>query len=191
MLLIILAACGNLNSSKNEGQNVISKDKDEISLKIENTKNIGIYDIVSSRSNSIVHITDPEIINHLESLFNNTTFIKCATQEHIRAQSFFISFYNDSSSISLFLHTNDIVDIDGTKYKSEDITFDEINKLYLEKKKSCTQNITFFNKVHATFRENSRFFFAIFRKSTSILPFYFLACLDYIPNIQILFKTKR
>lgn len=114
---------------------MISKDKDEISLKFENTKSIGICDVVSSDSNSTVNIKDPEIINQIESLFNKTSFIKCTTQAPIRAQNLYISFYNDSSSIGLFVYVNDIVDIDGTKYKSEDITFDAINTFYLKYKK--------------------------------------------------------
>ena len=135
MLVIILAACGSHNSS-NEGGNVISKDKDEISLKLENTKSIGIFDVVSSDSNSTVNIKDPEIINQIESLFNKTSFIKCTTQEPTRARCLLVSFYNDSSSsISLFVIANDIVDIDGIKYKSEEITFDAINTLYLKYKK--------------------------------------------------------
>lgn len=134
MLVIILSACGSHNSS-NEGGNVISKDKDEISLKLENTKCIGICDVVSSDSNSTVNIKDPEIINQIESLFNKTSFIKCIIQAPTRARNLFITFYNDSSSISLFVCSNDIVDIDGTKYKSEDITFDAINAFYLKYKK--------------------------------------------------------
>lgn len=93
MLVIILGACGSPNSS-NEGENMISKDKDEISLKIENTKNIGIYDVVSSDSNNNAHITDPEIINQIERLFNKTSFSKCSTQAPMRAHSLFVSFYN-------------------------------------------------------------------------------------------------
>ncbi|MHB8076725.1 MAG: hypothetical protein ACYDGZ_23560 [Desulfosporosinus fructosivorans] len=134
MLVIILAACGSYNSS-NEGGNVISNDNDEISLKLENTKCIGICDVVSSDSNSTVNIKDPEIINQIENLFNKTSFIKCTTQAPTRARNLFISFYNDNSSISLFVYVNDIVDIDGTKYKSEDITFDAINTFYLKYKK--------------------------------------------------------
>ncbi|AHF09055.1 MULTISPECIES: hypothetical protein [Dehalobacter] len=131
ILVIILAACGNTNSL-NEGENVISKDKDNISLKIKNTKSISIHDIVSSSSNSIVHITDPEIINQMESLFNKASFIKCT--DSIQAPLLYINFSNDSSSISFFVYANDIVDIDGTKYKSKDITFDAINMFYLKKK---------------------------------------------------------
>lgn len=133
MLLIILAACENLNSSKNEGDNVISKDKNEISLKIENTKTIGISNPVSSDSNDSVNITDPEIINEIENLFSKTSFIKCTAQEPIRADSLFVSFRNDddSRSICLFVYTNGIMNIDGIKYKSEDITFDAINTYFL------------------------------------------------------------
>lgn len=114
---------------------MISKDRDEISLKLENTKSIGISDPVSSDSNSTVNIKDPEIIKQIESLFNKTSFIKCTTQAPTRARCLLVSFYNDSgSSLSLFVIANDIVDIDGTKYKSEDITFDAINTLYLKYK---------------------------------------------------------
>lgn len=134
ILVIILAASG-IHKSSNEGENMISKDKDEISLKLENTKCIGICDPVSSDSNSTVNIKDPEIIKQIESLFNKTSFIKCTTQAPTRARCLYISFYNDSSSIGLFVIANDIVDIDGTKYKSEDITFDAINTLYLKYKK--------------------------------------------------------
>ena len=133
MLVIILAASG-IHKSSNEGENMISKDRDEISLKLENTKSIGISDPVSSDSNSTVNIKDPEIIKQIESLFNKTSFIKCTTQAPTRARCLFISFYNDSSSICLFVIANDIVDIDGTKYKSEDITFNAINTFYLKYK---------------------------------------------------------
>lgn len=135
ILVIILAASG-IHKSSNEGENMISKDKNEISLKLKNTKSIGIYDVISSDSNDNAHIKDPEIINQIESLFNKTSFIKCTTQAPTRERCLLVSFYNDSSSsISLFVIANDIVDIDGTKYKSEDITFDAINTLYLKYKK--------------------------------------------------------
>jgi hypothetical protein len=91
MLVIILGACGSPNSS-NEGENMISKDEDKTSLKIENTKNIGIYDIVSSDSNNNTHITDPEIINQIESLFNKTSFSKCSTQTPIQHTAFLFRF---------------------------------------------------------------------------------------------------
>jgi L-cystine transport system substrate-binding protein len=134
MLLIILSACGSHKSS-NEGESMISKDKDEISFKLKNTKSIGIYDVISSDSNDNAHIKDPEIINQIESLFNKTSFIKCTTQTPTQARCLLVSFYIDSSSsISLFVIVNDIVDIDGIKYKSDDITFDAINTLYLKYK---------------------------------------------------------
>ncbi|MHB8126049.1 MAG: hypothetical protein ACYDEJ_10485 [Desulfitobacteriaceae bacterium] len=131
MLVIILAACGSHNSS-NEGDNIISKDKDKTSLKIKNTKRISIHNLVSSSIKSIVHIADPEIINQMESLFNKASFIKCTDRG--QAPCLLISFSNDRSSISLIVSANDIVDIDGTEYKSEDITFDAINTLYLKYK---------------------------------------------------------
>ncbi|KGP76889.1 hypothetical protein JT05_02025 [Desulfosporosinus sp. Tol-M] len=134
ILVIILSACGSHNSS-NEGGNMLSKDKDKISLKLENTKCIGICDPVSSDSNSTINIKDPEIIKQIESLFTKTSFIKCTSQAPTQARCLLVSFYIDSSSsISLFVIVNDIVDIDGIKYKSEDITFDAINTLYLKYK---------------------------------------------------------
>ncbi|AHF09820.1 MULTISPECIES: hypothetical protein [Dehalobacter] len=132
ILVIILAACGNPNLL-NKGEITISKDKDNISLKIENTKSISIHDIASSSSNCIVHITDPEIINQMESLFNKTSFIKCT--DSIQTPLLYINFSNDSGSISFFVYANDIVDIDGIKYKSKDITFDAVNTFYLKKSK--------------------------------------------------------
>src|SRR5665648_1082206 len=140
ILVIILAASG-IHKSSNEGGNMISKDKDEISLKLENTKCIGICDVVSSDSNSTVNITDPEIINQIENLFNKTSFIKCTIQAPTRALILFISFYNDSSSISLFVYANDIVDNNGTKYKAEDITLNAIYTFYLSYKKRPSQNL--------------------------------------------------
>jgi hypothetical protein len=114
---------------------MLSKDKDKISLKLENTKCIGICDPVSSDSNSTINIKDPEIIKQIESLFTKTSFIKCTSQAPTQARCLLVSFYIDSSSsISLFVIVNDIVDIDGIKYKSEDITFDAINTLYLKYK---------------------------------------------------------
>ncbi len=45
----------------------------------------------------------------------------------------FITFSSDSNSSYFFVYANDIVDIDGTKYKSKDSIFDAINEIYLQK----------------------------------------------------------
>ncbi|ACL21518.1 hypothetical protein [Desulfitobacterium hafniense] len=132
-IMTAISACGNPDSL-----NVIQKKEDEISLEINNTKRISIYDIVSSDSNNNTHFTDPAIIKQIEDLFNKTSFLKCEDNS-IQGYSLFITFSNDtfssdSNSLHFFVYANDIVDIDGIKYKSRDSIFDAINDFYLQKK---------------------------------------------------------
>ncbi len=125
--LIAFSACGK-EALSHKGDDVIPKDNDEFAFKIENTKSIDIYDIVSSDSNNNVSITDPEIIEQLERLFNETTYVESTNP--ILTTSLYIKFCNDVNNISFFIYANDVVDIEGKKYKSSDAIFDEINRLY-------------------------------------------------------------
>lgn len=127
MLAIILTS--GIHKLSNKEETMASENKDNISLKLKNTKSISIYNVLSNNINDNVYIKDSEITNQIENLFNKASFSKCATQEPTRAHSLFISFYTGSSSTSLFICSNDIVVIDGIKYQSEDITFAKINTL--------------------------------------------------------------
>lgn len=131
VLLVALFPWGKDNLS-NQGEGVITKDNNEITLKIENTKSIDIYNVISSDSSSGVNFTDSETINQLENLFNKTTFIK--STESVETTSRYVKFRKDNNDLSFFIYANDIVDIDGTKYKSNDAIFDEINRLYIKYK---------------------------------------------------------
>lgn len=132
VVLLIVFFPWEKDNLSNQGEGVITKDNNEITLKIENTESIDIYNVISSDSSSGVNFTDSETINQLENLYNKTTFIK--STESVETTSRYIKFRKDNNDFSFIIYSNDIVDIDGTKYKSSDGIFDEINRLYIKYK---------------------------------------------------------
>lgn len=130
-LLMALTGCTKENLAK-ESQVVVTNNTDEVTVKIENTKSIDIYDVISSDSNNVVNISDPDVIKQLEGLFNKSAYTK--STESIQNPSLYVKFSSDEADLSFFVYANDMVDMDGTKYKSKEAIFDAINKVYMNQK---------------------------------------------------------
>lgn len=112
---------------------VIGEEEEKMTLKLENIKSIDIHDVISSKINSSAHIDDPAVVKQLEDLFNKTSFTECT--DSILNPFLFVTFNNDSDSMSFFIHTNGVVNMNGVNYKSKDVTFEMINRLYLQNRR--------------------------------------------------------
>ena len=127
MIGIIVATHWN-NVQSNKGASGILENKDETKVKIGTIKSIDIYDLISSNSHNNAHITDLNALNKTNEMFEKVAFEKCIDSP--QTPSLYVKFSSTNSEISFFIFSNDIVDINGTKYKSVDVTYDMINKLY-------------------------------------------------------------
>lgn len=127
-IIILLSFSGcEVERLSNNDEAVVTISSNEITVYIENTKNIDIYDVLSSDSNNNVNIVDSEKIKELESLFNKSVYTE--STERIESPSLYVKFRSDKEELSFFVYANDIVDIDGIKYKSSEAIFEKIKTL--------------------------------------------------------------
>ncbi|MBF4692011.1 hypothetical protein [Fusibacter ferrireducens] len=131
VVLIVFFVFGPFSAFHN-GAIVLIDDQNKIILKIEHTNQISI----SIPSREGIQITDPEIINQVKDLFNENALIECT--DCTLDRPLYIAFYNDDREMGFLISENNLINIDGTKYKLSAAVFDEINRLYLTYKYNLT-----------------------------------------------------
>lgn len=96
--------------------------------KIANTEYIVMGNVINSR---IAMINNKDKIEQLEDLFNKASFNESSSKRDFPFLS--ISFHGKENTVSFYIDQSNIIESGDSKYvESEQITYDELNKIYRE-----------------------------------------------------------